>query len=57
MHFYNGGIGYFTENQTIIADSNKTVEIQMSPSFGLSQEEHDWLEAVYLCLINGTGCA
>jgi len=24
---------------------------------GLTSEEHDWLEAVYNCLIGGTGCA
>ena len=28
----------------------------MSPANGLTQEEHDWLEAVYDCLIEGTGC-
>jgi len=50
-------ISYFSETQSITADSNKTVQIQMSPSNGLTQEEHDWLEAIYLCVINGTGCA
>ena len=48
---------YFSKTQNITADSNKTVEIQMSQSDGLTQEEHDWLEAVYGCVINGTGCA
>ena len=52
-----GGTGYFDETVNIIADSNKTVQIPMSPTEGLTQEEHDWLEAVYLCVINGTGCA
>lgn len=50
-------IFYFNEVQIITVDSNKTVEVQMSPSFGLSQEEHDWLEAIHNCLINGVGCA
>jgi hypothetical protein len=38
---------YFDETVDITADSNKTVEIQMSPMNGLTQEEHDWLEAIY----------
>lgn len=37
--------------------SNKTVQVPMSSSEGLTAEEHDWLEAVYKCVINGTGCA
>lgn len=47
---------YFNKNQTFTADSNKTVEIQMSPLSYLTQEEHDWLEAIYNCMINGVGC-
>ncbi len=52
-----GSFEYFDKTQSITADGNKTVEIQMSPSKGLTQEEHDWLEAVYECIINGNGCA
>ena len=36
---------------------NETIEISMSFEGTLTQEEHDWLEAVYECLIEGTGCA
>ena len=48
---------YFDETFNITADSNKTVEISMSQIGGLTVEEHDWLEAVHNCLINGVGCA
>lgn len=50
------GQRYFDETFNITADSNKTVEIQMSRENTMTQEEHDWLEAVYECLINGVGC-
>jgi len=54
---FSGLSEYFIKNQTITADSNKTVEVPMSSSLGLTLEEHDWLEAIYLCVVNGTGCA
>jgi hypothetical protein len=53
----NSDFNYLTEIQDITADSNKTVEVPMSLIGGLTEEEHDWLEAVYNCLIGGTGCA
>jgi hypothetical protein len=48
---------YFDETVNITADENKTVEIPMSRKDFLTQEEHDWLEAVYDCIIDGMGCA
>ena len=48
---------YRMKTQNIIADMNKTVQIQMSKIGGLTEEEHDWLEAIYECIINGNGCA
>jgi hypothetical protein len=47
---------YFDKTQNITADSNKTVNIPMSKSGGLTPEEHDWLEAIHNCVINGIGC-
>jgi hypothetical protein len=49
---------YLVETQDITANSNNTVvNVSMSREGGLTQEEHDWLEAVYECLINGVDCA
>lgn len=57
-HSCNASItGYFQEIINFIADEDKNITVQMSPIKGLSQEEHDWLEAVYNCIIEGTGCA
>ena len=53
----SGTLTYRNKNVAITADSNKTVEVPMSLIGGLTEEEHDWLEAVYNCLINGVGCA
>jgi hypothetical protein len=38
--------GYFDETLNITADSNKTVDVPMSKTEGLSVEEHLWLEAI-----------
>jgi hypothetical protein len=42
-------------NKTIIfeADSDKVIDITMSKWFHLTTEEHNWLEEIYNCLING----
>ena len=56
----SGSTKYFDETLNVTADSNKTIEVSMSPKDALTQEEHDWLElvpAIHDCIINGIGCA
>jgi len=48
---------YFDKTQNITVTQNETIKISMSASNTLTPEEHDWLEAVYNCVIGGTGCA
>ncbi|MBR9705026.1 LamG domain-containing protein [Candidatus Pacearchaeota archaeon] len=45
--------GYLIETLNLTIDSDKTIEIPMSESEGLTQEEHTWLEAIYDCIIGG----
>ena len=47
---------YRIKTQSITADDNKTVLVPMSKVGGLTEEEHDWLEAIYKCEIQGIGC-
>ena len=44
---------YFSETEDLIINSDKTIEISMSKSGGLTSEEHTWLEELYGCIING----
>ena len=49
---------YFDNTLNVTADSdNKVIEIQMSPVNGLTQEEHDWIEAIYNCVILNVSCS
>lgn len=46
-------IEYYDKNVTFMADEDKTVNVSMSPKLGLTDEEHNWLEAIYKCLYVG----
>ena len=47
---------YYLETTNITVTKNETIEIPMSKTASLTQEEHDWLEAIYKCKIQGIGC-
>lgn len=47
---------YFSKTQNITVTQEETIEISMSREYYLTQEEHDWLEAIYKCEIQGIGC-
>ena len=44
---------YFNETIDFIADNDKNVDVVMSLTGFLSIEEHEWLEAIYDCVIDG----
>jgi len=48
---------HFSKSLNISVTQNETIVIPMSADDGLTQEEHDWLEAVYDCVINNVGCS
>jgi hypothetical protein len=45
---------YYPKDYSFTADKDKSVEIPMSPKTYLTQEEHDWLEWLYICWNNGS---
>lgn len=48
---------YYSKTQNITVNDNQTITIPMSEiGTGLTEEEHEWLEEVHNCLINGIGC-
>ncbi len=44
---------YLPKTQSIIVDNHKWIIIPMSESGGLTEEEHNWLEELYYCIIGG----
>jgi len=46
-------VEYFDKTITFVADSDKIINVTISIAGGLSYEEHNWLESIYDCLING----
>lgn len=48
---------YFDDTLNITANESKTIDIPMSKQGQLTQEEHDWLEAVYNCVILNVSCS
>jgi hypothetical protein len=46
-------IKYFNATVTFTADSDKTIEVNMSEKAYLTLQEHNWLELIYDCLYNG----
>lgn len=44
---------FYNETINFTADGDKTVNVEMSRELSLTIEEHNWLEALYECIING----
>ncbi len=57
-NLFSDGRNYFDKTINITADNdNQVIEIPMSRENTMTKEEHDWLEAIHNCMINGVGCA
>jgi hypothetical protein len=51
--FFDPLNGWFNETVVFISDRDKTINITMSKTGRLTKEEHEMLEAIYECIING----
>jgi hypothetical protein len=46
-------LGYYNKTITFEADNDKIIDIIMEEKFSLTIQEHDWLSAIYECVVNG----
>ena len=46
-------LGYYNKTLVFEADSDKIIDIIMEEKFSLTIQEHDWLSAIYECVVNG----